>query len=102
MALPDDVAATSNTIFAPGAMAWAYSTSKLVSMVHPNTSCLGFVLMLALLHWLESNGLGAFPQKMVKDGGLGIPKTASKTARSFVMVGLPKASTITMVCPDPS
>src|SRR6266849_190825 len=102
IAFPDDVAATSRTMFAPGAMAWAYSTSRLVSMVQLNSSCSGFALMLTVGHVVGSRGVGELPQNIVKDGGAAIPKRASNNARSLVIVGLPKASTITIVWPEPS
>src|SRR3989442_596315 len=51
---------------------------------------------------LVSKGLGEFPQNIVKDGGAGIPKSESNSARSLSTVGLPKASTMTIVCPAPS
>src|SRR5216683_1131839 len=86
MALPDEVEATSRTMLAPGAIAWAYCTSRLVSMVQPNSSCFGFTLMLTTGQVLVSRGVGELPQNIVKDGGAGIPK----------------ASTITMVWPVPS
>src|SRR5216683_5752401 len=102
MAFPDEVAATSRTMLAPGAMACAYSTSRLVSMVQPNSSCSGFTLMLTVGHVVGSSGVGELPQNIVKDGGAGITKRASNNARSLAIVGLPKASTITIVCPVPS
>src|SRR6266849_1914658 len=102
MAFPDDDAATSRTMLAPGAMAWEYCTSRLVSMVQPNSSCLGFALMLTVGHVLGSRGVGELPQNIVNEGGAAIPKRASNTARSLAIVGLPKASTITIVWPEPS
>src|SRR5205807_7450587 len=102
IAFPDEDAATSRTMLAPGAMAWEYCTSRLVSMVQPNSSCLGFALMLTVGHVLGSRGVGELPQNIVKEGGAGIPKRASNTAKSLVIVGLPKASTITIVWPLPS
>src|SRR5437867_6789153 len=102
IAFPEEVAATTRTMLAPGAIACAYCTSRLVSIVHENTPCIGFVLMLTCGHVLVSKGVGELPQNIVKDGGAGIPKTASKSARSLATVGLPKASTITIVCPVPS
>ena len=53
-------------------------------------------------HVLGSSGVGELPQNIVKDGGGGIPKMASNRARSLATVGLPKASTITIVWPLPS
>ena len=102
IAFPDEVAATSKTMFAPGAIACAYCTSRLVSIVHENTPCIGFVLMLTCGHVLVSKGLGELPQNIVNDGGAGIPKAESNNAKSLATVGLPKASTITIVCPVPS
>src|SRR6267143_2560472 len=102
MAFPDEVDATSRTMLAPGAIAWAYSTSRLVSIVQPNTPCFGFVLISNIGHVFVSRGVGELPQNIVKDGGAAIPKTASNNARSLAIVGLPKASTITMVWPVPS
>src|SRR5690242_216382 len=93
MALPDDVAATSRTMFAPGAIACAYCTSRIVSIVQPNSPCLGFPLILTTGQVLVSKGVGEFPQNMVNDGGAGIPKAASNVAKSLAMVGLPNAST---------
>ena len=102
MEFPDDVDATSRTMFAPGAIAWAYSTSRLVSMVQLKTPCFGFTLIFTIGHVEGSNGVGEFPQNMVNDGGAAIPKRASNNARSLAIVGLPKASTITIVWPAPS
>src|SRR5947199_1493185 len=102
IAFPDEVDATSRTMLAPGAMAWAYSTSRLVSIVQPNTPCFGFALILTTGQVLGSSGVGELPQNIVKDGGGGIPKTVSNNARSLATVGLPKASTITIVWPVPS
>src|SRR5260370_33094316 len=91
--LPCGDAATPRTIFAPGAMAWAHSTSRLVSTVQLISACGMF---------LGLNVGQPVGQRIVKDGGAGIPKVLSKTARSFVIVGLPKASTMRMVWPLPS
>src|ERR1700758_1738266 len=102
IALPEEVAATSSTMFAPGATACAYWTSRLVSIDQPNTSCLGFDVIGTCGHVDESNGVGLFPQKIVNDGGAGIRNAVSNRARSFATVALPNASTITIVCPEPS
>src|SRR2546427_1581139 len=102
IAFPDEVDATSRTMLAPGAMAWAYSTSRLVSIVQPNSSCFGFALMLTTGQVVVSRGVGELPQNIVNDGGAGIPKRASNNAKSLVIVGLPNASTITIVWPEPS
>jgi hypothetical protein len=58
--------------------------------------------MLTVGHVLGSSGVGELPQNIVKDGGAEIPKRVSNNARSLAIVGLPKASTITMVWPEPS
>src|SRR5690242_13934617 len=91
IALPDDVSATTSTMLAPGAIAWAYSTSRLVSIVQPNSPCFGFAVAprLTVGHVEVSNGVGESPQNIVNDGGAGMWKTASNNARSFAMVGLP-------------
>src|SRR2546425_8831169 len=93
IALPELVGATTRTIFARGAIAWAHSTSRVVSMVHP-ISPWNLFLGLKVGH--------PAGQRIVNDGGSGMPKVPSKAARSFSIVGLPKASTIRMVCPVPS
>src|SRR5260370_15981207 len=93
IAFPELVEATTRTMFAPGAMAWAYCTSRLVSMLQPTSP------------WCELRGAKVghpSGQKIVKDGGAGMWKTASNVARSCRTVGLPNASTIRMVCPLPS
>src|SRR6266849_10073190 len=74
MALPELVEATTNTIFAPGAMAWAYSTSKLVSISQPNTPW-------RLLAVIGVAGHPAGSHRMVNDGGAGMPKRLSNKAR---------------------
>src|SRR5437867_8824556 len=71
-------------------------------MVQPNWPCGFWLLMLTLGQVLTSNGVGELPQKIVNEGGAGIPNTASNRARSLAAVGLPKASTITIVWPVPS
>src|SRR2546427_5521783 len=83
IAFPEEVAATSSTMLAPGAIACAYSTSRLVSMVQPKTSCFVLTLMLTCGQVVGSSGVCEFPQKMVKDGGGGIPNVESNRARSF-------------------
>src|SRR6266571_9318957 len=101
IAFPDEVDATSRTMLAPGAMAWAYSTSRLVSMVQPNSSCFGFALMLTTGHVLGSSGVGELPQNIVKDGGAEIPKRVSNNASSHQIVEFPKASKTTFFGPEP-
>src|SRR5467141_718123 len=86
MAFPEEVAATSRTMLAPGAMAWAYSTSRLVSMVQLNSACFGFTLMLTVGHVVGSRGVGELPQNIVNDGGAEIPNRASNNARSLTIV----------------
>ena len=58
--------------------------------------------MLTTGHVLGSSGVGELPQNIVKLGGAEIPKAESNNARSLAIVGLPKASTITIVWPVPS
>ena len=80
---------SARTIFAPGAMAWAYSTSRVVSSAQPT-----------MVESLGSNG-GTLPNFMTCRSGSGSPHCSSKTCRSFAMVGEPNESTITMVRPAP-
>src|SRR5437867_929745 len=68
IALPELVGATTRTIFAPGAIAWAHSTSKLVSMLHPISPWDGF---------LGLNVGHPAGQRTTNDGGSGIPKVLS-------------------------
>src|SRR5712692_9584386 len=96
IAFPEEVEATSRTMLALGAIAWAYSTSRDVSMDHPNSSCVGFRKLVLIFGQLP------LPQSIVKLGGAGILKNTSKKDRSLAIVGLPKASTITIVWPLPS
>src|SRR6266516_2070677 len=96
--LPDEVDATSRTMLAPGAIAWEYSMSRVVSTDQPIWSWKALCeLKFTTGHVEVSNGVGEFPQKMVNEGGAGILKTLSKVARSLAMPGLPKASTMTIV-----
>src|SRR6267143_4387846 len=94
IAFPDDVDATTRTMFAPGAIAWAYSTSRLVSIDQPISS------------WNVLLGANAghppVGHRIVKEGGAAMPKVLSKTVRSFWTVGLPNASTMSIVWPVPS
>src|SRR5712692_1607129 len=93
IALPDEVLATTSTMFALGAMACAHCTSRLVSMLQPNSS------------WWVLFGLNVgqpVPHSTVNEGGSGRWKMASKSCRSCWTVGLPKASTMRMVWPLPS
>src|SRR6266566_8068739 len=93
IAFPELVEATTSTIFAPGAIAWAYCTSKLVSTLQPASL------------WCVSLGAKTghpfWGHRIVKDGGAGMWNSASKVARSCATVGLPKASTMRIVCPAP-
>src|SRR5438477_11041087 len=97
IAFPDEVDATSRTMLAPGAMAWAYSTSRLVSIVQPNSSCFGFALMLITGHVLGSSGVGELLQNIVIDGGGEIPKRAANNVMLSAIVVLLRASRVTMV-----
>src|SRR5207247_1560644 len=79
IAFPELVEATTSTIFAPGAIAWAYCTSKLVSTLQPASS------------WCLSLGAKTghpSGHRIVKDGGAGTWNSASNVARSCATVGL--------------
>ena len=81
---------STSRMFAPGAIAWAYSTSSVVSSAQPTM--------------LASPGLnvGTLPtERMVRAGGSGKPHCRSNTDRSLRMVGEPNESTITIVRPFP-
>src|SRR5207247_11314315 len=95
-------AGAASTRLAPRGTASAHCYSRLVSVVQLNSPCCGVLLRFITGQVVGSRGVGELPQKIVKDGGAGIPQTASKSARSLATVGLPKASTITIVCPVPS
>src|SRR5215470_12433514 len=82
--------AISSTMFAPGAVACAHSTSSVVSTDQPNW-----------LARLMSNGGGEPTGVICVNDGLGSPITESKVCRSEAIVGLPKASTMTIVRPVP-
>ncbi len=83
---------STSQMLAPGAMVCAHSTSSVVSPAQP-TSPLASV----------GSQAGTFPAgwMMLKDGGAGRPNSASKVARSALIVGDPNESTITMVWPLP-
>src|SRR5262249_56743677 len=82
--------AIASTMFAPGAIACAHSTSNVVSTDQPNW-----------LGSLTSNGGGEPAGVISVNDGLGSPITASNVCRSVAIVGLPKASMITIVPPVP-
>ena len=70
------VAATASTMSAPGAIAWAYSTSSDVSTLQESVSP-------------EPSAPVPAAWRTVSDGGAGIPKAASNWATSSAIVGLP-------------
>ena len=74
---------------APGAIAWAYSTSRVVSCAQPTI--------------VESLGskAGTLPYLTTSTVVFGKPHCWSKTFRSFWIVGEPNESTIRMVRPAP-
>ena len=84
-----DLARTSS-ILAPGAMACAHSTSREISADQPT-----------MLPSVASNGVSPCGASWWKTGS-GSPKAASNAARSSLMSGFWKASTITIVRPRPS
>src|SRR5436309_15284578 len=89
---PAVVEPTTSTTLAPGAIASAYCTSKLVSTLQPASA------------WCLSLGAKTghpSGHRIVKDGGAGTWNSASNVARSCATVGLPKASTMRIVCPAP-
>src|SRR2546428_14112766 len=92
IAFPELVEATTSTISAPGAMAWAYCTSKLVSTLQPASSW--------CVSWGAKTGHPS-GHRIVKDGGAGMWNSASNVARACATVGLPEASTMRIVCPGP-
>jgi hypothetical protein len=82
---------SSRTMLAPGAIACEYSTSSEVSIAQPT-----------MVEFDGSNG-GTLPTgcSTLKLGGAGRPKPWSKVARSFLIVGEPYESTMTIVRPRP-
>jgi len=72
-----------------GAIAWEYSTSRLISPAQ---------LVWSAFDW--SNGVNPSGAMMFSFGA-GRPNVVSKLARSCVIVGLWKASTMTIVSPLP-
>jgi hypothetical protein len=80
---------SASTMFAPGAIAWAYSTSSVVSNAQPT-----------IVAFVGSNG-GIVPNWSIVRLGSGSPNCASNTCRSFVIVGEPNESTSTIVLPAP-
>ncbi len=77
-------------MFASGAMACAYSTSRLVSKAQLTRTSLP-----------SKGGIAPTGEITLSEGGAGSPKSASKCARSCAIVGEPNASTTTMVLPRP-
>src|SRR5256885_798416 len=72
IAFPELVEATTSTIFAPGAMAWAYCTSKLVSTLQPASSW--------CVSWGAKTGHPS-GHRIVKDGGAGMWNRDRKSTR---------------------
>ena len=83
------VLATASTIFAPGAIPCAYSTSSDVSIAHVMKSL--EPASVTCVCWFT----------IVKLGGSGKPFSASNCARSCWMNGEPYAVTIRIVWPAP-
>ena len=80
---------SARTIFAPGAIECAYSTSRVVSSAQPT-----------MVESVGSNA-GTLPNFITCRSGSGNPHCWSKTCRSVAMVGEPNESTMTMVRPAP-
>ena len=82
-------AVSARTIFAPGAMECAYSTSRVVSSAQPT--------------WVELVGskAGTLPNLMICRSGLGRPNCLSNVLMSLLIVGDPYESTMTIVRPAP-
>ena len=78
-------------MFAPGAIACAYWTSRSVSAAQPAMSELVG----------SKGGTGPAGWMIVNFGGSGRPKAVSKVFRSASAVGLPNESTIAIVVPLP-
>src|SRR5205085_5031149 len=78
---------STSTMCAPGAIAWAYSTSSVVSCAQPTMSEL-----------VGSNG-GMAPACTISTLVSGRPHWASNACRSCWMVGEPNESTMTIVRP---
>ena len=79
-------------MFAPGAIAWEYSTSSDVSCAQP-TIC----------GRLVGSNDGTLPtgRMILKLGGAGRPKPLSNVVSSLWMFWKPKESTMTIVSPEP-
>src|SRR5262245_21076334 len=82
IAFPELVGATTSTMFAPGAMAWAYSTSKLVSTAQPNHVMLGAIGIerWAPIFWTENGERrrGRNVEDAVEDGQIVLDRRAAE------------------------
>ena len=85
---------STSRMLAPGAIAWAYWTSRLVSAAQLDRTGSGVVCGFQA---------GTLPAgwMIVKLGGSARPNVLSNVLRSASAVGLPKASTIAIVVPAP-
>ncbi len=86
-----DTGVSTSSRFAPGAITCAHSTSSVVSPAQPTMSELPGLYA----------GTGPAGWMIWNLGGAGRPKALSNTLRSFLMVGEPKESTMTIVVPLP-
>jgi len=99
--------ATTSTILAPGASPCTCVTSRVVSSAQPtapHSAAFGAVERSEIVftgQLSEAAPVHDGPQSTVTVA-VGRPKVVSKVFRSDCMVGLPKASTITIVEPVPS
>src|ERR1700683_3839409 len=82
---------STRTMLAPGAIVWAYSTSRVVSPAHPTMSEL----------LLLKGGTLPAGWRILNDGGAGRPNVVSKTLRSLVMGGEPEGTQGTVAGPFP-
>ena len=85
-----EVGVSTSRMLAPGAIAWAYSTSRSVSPAQPSRSEFGWYAGTGPAGWMTFS-----------DGGAGRPAARSNRRRSRWTVGDPNESTMMIVCPRP-
>jgi hypothetical protein len=72
-----------------------------ISSAHPNSSPAFESVIFGVGHLSVAAPVQVGPQSIVKLGGAAMLKFPSKSAKSLAMVGLPNASTMTIVEPVP-